>query len=103
MARMRVARMAGSAPDTLQQMGPLLAKLGFLDTSPLGWFLASTSSFGPCLAAFAAGELDDGAAARCDGAWLLCSGLAGQWALFEESPFRRQGGGARVSVFLLIL
>lgn len=97
MARMRVARMAGSAPDTLQQMGPLLAKLGFLDTSPLGWLLASTSSFGPCLAAFVVGELDDGAAARCDGAW-----LAGRWALFEESPFRRQGGGARVSVFLLI-
>lgn len=68
MARLQVARMAGSAPHTLQQMGPLLAKLGFLDTSPLGWFLASTSSlWGPCHAALAAGELDDGAAARCDG------------------------------------
>lgn len=36
-------------------------------------------------------------------AWVLCSGLAGRWAL-EESPFRRQGGGgARVSVFLINL
>jgi hypothetical protein len=78
--------------------GPFVGKTWLsaeLDTSPLGWFLASNKLprlGGPGLVLFAAGELDDGAAARCDG----CLGAFAQgwprWA-FGGEPVSKTGRG----------
>lgn len=94
MAQMRVARMAGSAPDTLQQMGPFVGKTWLSGYEPTRVVLRPATSFsfgGPAL------RLCGGRVGRwrcCTFRWLLgrfCSGLASRWAM-EESPFRRQGG-----------